>query len=147
MKKTIVWALALLLALFAVAYPLRDTVAVGRNALRLKSAVTTAEGDAVALNALVPFAWDRLYTFPPYTPRAEIEAAAGVRSRHIRETVSEGMTQLLFVRNGAVVCSVCDYPENLGYSIDFEGSIAYDEGAVFDVQRAGGVVRLARRHG
>ena len=147
MRKAAVWAVALLLTLFAVAWPLRQTVAVGRNALRLKRAVTNLEGDAAALNALVPFEWERVYAFPPYTSRSDIEAAVGVRSRFIREALSEGMTQLLFVNRGAVVCSVCDFPEKLGYSIDFDGVIAYDEGAVFDATRRDGVVRLTQRRG
>ena len=147
MKKAVVWGLALLLALFAVAYPLRTAVVMGRNALALKNAVTKLDDGAAALNALVPFPWDAVYTFPPYASRADIEAAAGVRSRFIRETVSEGMTQLLFVRNGAAVCSVCDYPEKLGYSIDFDGVIAYDEGALFNATREDGIVRLTRRRG
>ena len=142
MRKALIWAAAALLALFAVVYPLRGVIRAGRNAQRLKAVVTCVEGDAAALNALVPFEWDAVYTFDPYASREEIEAALGIRSRLIRETTSEGMCQLLFVKGNAIVCSVCDSPEKLGYSIDFEGSIAYDEGAVFDVVREDGVVRL-----
>ena len=142
MRKALVWAVAALLALFAAVYPLRGVIRAGRNAQRLKATVTHVEGDAAALNALVPFEWDAVYTFEPYTAREDIEAALGTRSRLIRETTSEGMCQLLFVKDGAIVCSVCDSPEKLGYSSDFAGSIAYDEGAVFNVVREDGVVRL-----
>lgn len=145
MKKAVLWTMAALLVLFAVVYPLRDVIRAGRNAQKLKAAVTHVEGAAAALNALVPFPWDAVYTFEPYTSRADIEAALGTRSRLIRETTSEGMTQLLFVKGGGLVCSVCDSPEKLGYAIDFDGCIAYDEGAVFDVVREGGVVRLQLR--
>ena len=49
-----------------------------------------------------------------------MEKATGFSSPSIQETVSEGMVQLLFVKEGRVVASVCGYAERLGYQIRFD---------------------------
>lgn len=103
----------------------------------------TAEGETT-LNAVVPFAWDAVYTFPPYTGKEDIEAAIGFRSNRICETVSEGMVQLVFVKGKRIAAMVCGYPDALGYDVDFTGKITFAEQAVFTVSRKGDVVCLNR---
>lgn len=79
------------------------------------------ETTEVALNDLVPFEWDELYTFAPYTTKEEIEQTIGLQSRAIEAATSEGMVQLIFV-NGSrekVMASVCALPDALGYQFDF----------------------------
>lgn len=98
----------------------------------------------VTLNDVVPFAWDAVYTFDPYTDRATMEAEMGVTSRAIEETVSEGMVQLLFVKNGKLVASVCGYPQNLGYSVEFSRCVRAEEHVVFAVHHTDGLVRLVQ---
>ena len=85
------------------------------------------EGDRISLSELTPFSWDAVYTFDPYTSREEMEQALGFSSKDFRETVSEGMVQLIFVDygdsagTGKVVCSICGYDGNLGYFVDLGG--------------------------
>jgi len=115
----------------------------------LRKAVTSVSGTGtVSLNEVVPFDWDTLYTFSPYTSEAEIEKAIGFRSGSIQETVSEGMVQLLFVKDKAVTASVCGYPENLGYSISFPcfpESVSRTDNALFSVDNAAGVTALKKQ--
>lgn len=77
-----------------------------------------ASGDEVTLSDITPFAWDTVYSFDPYTTKEEMEKVLGFKSRHLKEAVSEGMVQLVFVKAGEVVCCVCGYRDNLGYSVD-----------------------------
>lgn len=111
----------------------------------LQESVTSISGGEVTLNEVVPFAWDAVYSFAPYTPKEEIEAAIGFRSPAIRETYSEGMVQLVFVRGKRVAAMVCGYPPDLGYDVVFDGKITYAENVVFAVSRKEGVVQLTRK--
>ncbi len=101
----------------------------------LKRSIQSIEPErkTVAFNDLVPFEWDRVYTFAPYTSKKEIAEVIGFHSRSIRETVSEGMVQLLFVKDHFVTASVCSHVDSLGYQVDFSGSISREEKAVFEV--------------
>lgn len=112
------------------------------NNQKLKREVIAVNSDNVELNEIVPFDWDMVYTFEPYTSKEQIEDVIGFKSNSIQETVSEGMVQLLFVKDKKVVCSVCGYSSTLGYRINFFGRIMYTDNAVFSVERDSGIVRL-----
>ncbi|KGR77987.1 hypothetical protein [Ureibacillus manganicus] len=74
---------------------------------------------AVKLTDVTPFEWDVVYTFDPYIPKETIYETVGYKWDSIRETVSEGMNQIVFLKDGKVVCYLYGYPENNGYGIDF----------------------------
>lgn len=109
---------------------------------QLRSALTGLEEGTCTLDEVVPFQWDTVYTFPPYTTREEMEETIGVSSPAIQEAVSEGMVQLIFVSGDQVTASVCGYPENLGYEITFDGQVNFGQGQVFTVSHQDGIVSL-----
>lgn len=88
------------------------------NDNRLEDAVRNLSAETITLEDLVPFEWDIVYTFAPYTSREDIADAIGFDSPEIKETVSEFMTQLLFVKDNKIVSSICKYPDNAGFYID-----------------------------
>lgn len=108
----------------------------------LKRAVTNLQAQEITLNEVVPFGWDAVYTFPPYMTREAIEAEIGIHSRSIPQTVSEGQVQLIFVKGTQIVTSVCAYPKEVGYNIEFDGKITYAEKAAFTVSNEAGIVHL-----
>lgn len=117
MKKIIFKAsVGLLAALLLFLLVFGDPVVLWNNR-KLKENILSAPQQTVTLHHLTPFEWDAVYTFSPYTSKEEIEDAIGFSSISIEETVSEGMTQLLFVDENRVVCSVCAHPGNLGYGV------------------------------
>ena len=73
----------------------------------------------VSLLDLTPFEWDMAYSFDPYTPKEYIYETVGYKWDNISETVSEGMNQIVFLKDGKVVCYLYGYPENNGYGINF----------------------------
>lgn len=75
-------------------------------------------GTEVFFSDITPFLWEFVYSFDPYTSKEEMEEVLNTKSSQIRETVNEGMTQLIFLHEGEVVASICGYAENLGYDID-----------------------------
>ena len=74
----------------------------GVNARALEHAVEAIpeESTQVSLNELVPFEWDEVYTFGPYTSKEEIQSIIRLDSDAVKESVSEGMVQLVFVEWG-----------------------------------------------
>ena len=98
----------------------------------------------------MPFSWDEVYTFAPYTSVEEIQQTIGAASFNLKEAASEGMLQLVFLDEGAVTAAVCAYPARLGYDVDLAGAtggslparLTHGENIPFAVERAGGIVRL-----
>ena len=109
---------------------------------QLEKALGSIDAAQVTLNEVVPFDWDTVYTFAPYATREEIEQIIGFESSAIRESVNEGMVQLLFVKDDAVTASVCGYEENLGYRVSFADSVDYQDDVTFAVQKNGSTVVL-----
>lgn len=144
MKKVAIF-LVLVLLLGLIAYAVMGNPVVFYHNFALKRAMSQAPEGEVTLNQIVPFAWDAAYTFPPYTSKAEMEQTLGFSSASIRETVNEGMVQLLFVKDGRVTASVCGYPEKLGYQVCFSDRVSFSEEAVFTAKRTEGVLTLIRR--
>lgn len=140
-KKKITISVSIIL-IIALAYIAIGNPMVFFNNQKLKREVTAIKSDNVKLNEIVPFEWDTVYTFEPYTNKEQIEDVIGFKSYSIQETVSEGMVQLLFVKDKKVVCSVCGYSSTLGYRIDFFDRIMYTDNAVFSVERDADIVRL-----
>lgn len=107
--------------------------------------------DMINLNRITSFDWDVLYSFAPYTPKEKIYQVIGSKSDDIKETISERMNQVIFVKSGEVVCFLYGYPANDGYCISFL-SEDYIDGVVtlhstdninFRVSRNEGVIYLA----
>lgn len=101
-------------------YALAGDPPVAWNNLRFGRAIRSlAPGRQTTLEQAVPFSWEAVYRFPPYTDRKEMEKAIGFSSPSIQETVSEGMVQLLFVKEGRVVASVCGLRSGWGIKLRF----------------------------
>ncbi len=105
-----------------------------RQLQQAMAAIDTSQ-KTTTLDSVVPFDWDMVYTFAPYTSKAEIEETIGCTSNAISETVSEGMVQLIFLYDNAVTASICGYPQNLGYQILFDDMILFGDETIFSVSQ------------
>ena len=92
------------------------------NADKLKEKLTEFKQTEETINLanFTPFEWDKMYSFAPYTQTATIYETAGYKWDRIRETVNEGMNQIVFTHDGQVVCHIYGYPSNSGYGILFK---------------------------
>ena len=63
----------------------------------------------ISLNEITPFEWEKVYFFPPYTPKSEIFKSIGFRCGGIFETYNEGMMQIVFTNKNKVVCNISGY--------------------------------------
>ena len=75
--------------------------------------------ETVNLTDITPFEWDVVHSFYPYTPEDTIYETIGYKWDDISETVSEGMNQIVFLKDEKVVCYLYGYPENNEYGIYF----------------------------
>jgi hypothetical protein len=108
--------------------------------------------EKVNLSTFTPFKWDKVYSFAPYLSKEEIYKTIGYKWDNIRETVSEGMNQIVFVKDGKVVCYLYGYPEGNKFGIFFDRIDSADNAAilhsedneVFDVTLNGDVVYLTQ---
>ncbi len=140
MKKKIAWAVVFIVMCIS----LFGNPFVKYNNHRLKKAVTALDtGQTVTLNGIVPFEWDTVYTFSPYTSEQEIEDIIGFKSRDIvANNVNEGMVHLIFTKGEKVQAAVLGYASRLGYYIDFSKSVEFSENAEFAVTEGNGFIRL-----
>lgn len=128
-----------------------------RNNSKLKEAFTNLNSGTITLEETVPFEWTRVYTFDPYTPLEYMEQFLFAKSPALKESVSEGMINIVFMNHHRVVASVCAYPSSLGYSLDSTGVqttchqfpefrytyIGYGEEITFQVAKADEIVQLS----
>lgn len=126
------------------------------NNAKLKEAISTLDSDRTTLDEIVPFEWTTVYTFDPYTSIDRIERVTGSKSPALKESVSEGMTHVVFTNRGQVVASICAHPTSIGYYLEFTGGkntyycypdggyshIEYGDEIAFDVMQDKGFVRL-----
>ena len=136
-------ALLILLVIYAL---IGNPIVFWHNRALEHSLCSLEDGITVTLNETVPFEWEAVYTFDPYTSKSEMERIIGISSSSIRETVSEGMVQLIFVNRGRVTASVCGYASNLGYDVYLGRSgrpLTIGEEMKFSVACGDGIVRLA----
>ena len=75
--------------------------------------------ETVNLTDITPFEWDVVFSFDPYTTKDTIYETVGYKWDNISETVNEGMNQIVFLKDGKVVCYLYGYPQNNGYGIYF----------------------------
>lgn len=133
----------IILTLF-VGYLLIGNLKVFINNRNLSGAIQSINTETVYINNIVPFEWDILYTFKPYSSKEEIEEIVGFKSSAIKaNNINEDMVYLLFVKDEKVVANIRGYACNLGYSIDFMDKIEFDEDALFNVEKIEGNIRLS----
>lgn len=107
----------------------------------------------VNLSNVTPFEWDVAYSFDSYTSKDTIYETVGYKWGKIKETVSEGMNQVVFLKAGKVVCYLYGYPENNGYGIYFTSNkktevnsasvLSIENNLIFNVIRSDEIIYLS----
>ena len=62
------------------------------------------------IRADIPFEWDTLYTFKPDVSIEKIYEVVGYKWDKITKATNKGMNQLVFLKDGQVVCYVYGFP-------------------------------------
>ncbi len=111
---------------------------------QLQQAITSINENlkTITLDTLIPFAWDMVYTFAPYTSKQEIEETIGLYSNAIPETIHADMVQLIFINEDIVTASIFEYAKNLGYQIIFDDMILFGDDITFSVAKTDTIITL-----
>ena len=119
MKKTWMIIIAIVLTITIMGIFLNEKMIIENNNYKLKQAIANISKDeeVISINQIVPFDWDKLYSFVPYTRKEEIEKIIGIESNFITESINEGMINLVFVKDEKVVSNICSYVSKIGYEI------------------------------
>lgn len=148
MKKRVIFSMLLILVtlvgIASVKYINRDKKVPlwKENAISLGKSFDLISDDSTRiddLRAFIPFEWDTVYSFDPYYPKEKIYEVIGFKWSPITETVSEGMNQLIFLKDREVVCYVYGYPDRynfylyLGPSSDGYVKFSEEDSMVFDM--------------
>ena len=122
-KKILIVIIIFTLSVLLVIFSLKDYFIIKKNNEKIQYSILSQKidenGTELVLNDVVPFDWDKLYTFEPYTPKEEIENIIGFKSKYICQKIDESMIQLIFIKDNKVIANICDYPDNLSYSLKF----------------------------
>lgn len=97
----------------------KDIWDINRDNLVHSFYIISGDADIEDLNGFIPFEWDALYSFAPYTTKKEIYEVVGYKWDNIRETVDETMNQIVFMKDGKVICYLYGYPKNIKLGFDF----------------------------
>lgn len=153
-KKIITIAVVILIAVLLIKACKKDRWETNEELLKQEVLNIGESVESVNLSDVTPFEWDFVYSFDPYTSKDAIYETVGYKWDRISETVSEGMNQLVFMKDEKVVCYVYGYPQNNGYGIYFsEGStddsspasiLSPQEDVTFQVDRRDGYIYLMK---
>ena len=148
--RKIIIIFSLVLIFIAYIFSIKGYISIKINNNKLKEAIHNIEEENILLNNIVPFEWEEIYTFDPYTPKEEIEKIIGFKSKYINETLSEDMLNLVFIKNKKIVANVYGYVEDLGYSINlYDGKSSYNkikfkENINFNVEKNNNIININR---
>ena len=64
---------------------------------------------------LFDFDYDKVYVFQPYLPKEVMEEEIGFKYWKLKETINEGMVNMLFVENNKPVAYLYGYPSDFNF--------------------------------
>lgn len=97
-----------------------------KNEKSLRSKVKKESVEKVIiLTEYTDFEWDTLYVFMPYITKESIYYVIGYEFADIKETVNDDMNQVIFMKDGKVVCYVYGYPYDNGYGFLYKWESTY----------------------
>lgn len=76
------------------------------------------DGTEGKVEELINLDYDKMYVFGPYEPVEEMEKQIGFKSSALKQGVSEGTNNILFIKKNKEVAYLFGYPSNSGYYID-----------------------------
>lgn len=90
---------------------------VNQNTRQIEQSFTQNTENGNARN-LFSFSYDKMYVFEPYQPLNKMEKQIGFRYSKLREGLSEGITNILFVKDNKAVAYLFGYSANIGFDIN-----------------------------
>lgn len=78
--------------------------------------------ETIHLKDITPFDWDKVYVFKPKTSSETIYKTIGYKWQDIKPANDKDMVQMVFMKNGKVVCHFYGYSKYLSLYLNFDKS-------------------------
>ncbi|MBD7983965.1 hypothetical protein H9649_05195 [Sporosarcina sp. Sa2YVA2] len=118
MKKILTVCLLVVIAGLVIYQLLHKNIADDNRELLKEEILNLKETEPVKLSDITPFEWDYVYSFTPYVSKDVVYETVGYKWDAIQETTSEGMNQLVFMKDDQVVCYVYGHVYSNGFAIN-----------------------------
>lgn len=125
LKKVTVIILVLAACFLGVYFIINPVQKYRNNQLR-KAVEALSSNAGTTMEAAIPFEWDYIYSFVPYTPKETMEDRMGVKSKYITEANSDDMMQIYVVKNNKIVAFINEEME-LDKSLNLPEKVKYGE--------------------
>lgn len=143
-----------LVPMFSMTASNRTSPIIRENNKKLAESIKTLVSGEKSLNEIANFEWDYLYSFPANTSKDEMVHLSGVSSENgIIPPTSDTQVNLLFVKNGEVVGSICGESSHLKYDFQFGVltsryvCISHNDNPLLSVEVSGEIVTLSLPNG
>lgn len=90
------------------------------NNQKMDYAMLHQKNGKMTFDEITNFEWDAMYSFKHTMSKAEIEGVLGFESKSIKEPSSDTFIQVVFVKDGKVVCNLNGVYTALGYNVIFQ---------------------------
>lgn len=85
------------------------------NQLEIESGVEVE----MSLSEFTPFEWEKVYFFKPYTSKESIKEVIGCKIKDYYYSASDSDSQIYFINDGKVVCSLTGNYDALQFRVDY----------------------------
>lgn len=109
-----------------------------------KEMLALEDGSVMTLEEVIPFEWERLFQFDPYTSREQIEEAIRKKIHRSSITVNDNERTMLAMSGRDVVYDSSGDPSVYGYLFQTSGEMKRGEHTEFRVEHRGDYVFLVR---
>ena len=81
--------------------------------------LNTEETRSIELSSITPFTWEEAYIFKPYIDKAGIKEVIKCTPKGYQTSLSDSDSQIYFINQGKVVCSINGNSEKLNFYINY----------------------------
>lgn len=95
--------------------------------------------ETVTLEELIPFSFDSVYVYQPYTKKSDMEKEIGIKSRFIKDNYSDtNGTEIIVIKDNRVIASIFMDLDKDGYIIEplvYSNKLDYNDNVEFVIER------------
>lgn len=111
-----------------------------RNKMLINNIEKVSNKKVITLEELIPFDFDSVYLFEPYSYKKDIEKEIGFKSRFIKDNYTDNLgTELIVVKNKKVISSVFIKLEKNGFIVEglvYSNKMDKNDNVLFEVTKS-----------
>jgi len=130
-------AFAVLVLIVCAIFMLKNEVK--KNGEILSEKIVNVSGDLI-LDDIVPYEWEKAYSFKPYTDKKDIESIIGFSDGAIKESTNDNYVNIILVNKNKVVAVIYGEQEDIGYNIVLNSPVIKGEHKVLHKKNEDGNV-------